>query len=382
MKEILLMALLLMPVKVLDGNYPVIQQHDNTYWLVFTGEDGLYITNSSDLINWSKPVKIPGTREKDYHPWFLIDDKGYFRVVFVRHRLINPEALKEGFDYDIYATYSKDGSNWVEPYPVAATDRIEWYPHLYQDGSGNYWLTYSMGFPDGNNGIYVRKSSNFVKWSEPYEVIPPNGSYLFGKLFEFKGKWWLNYAKFTGNYDDIRMINNHDIFIAYGDSPYRMEAYAQLSFSPPLNFTLYNDAKAANGRIWIAYTSTIEGNEEVYLISSQDGINWSKPLKLSRNVEYIARLKEPYNFKCDQKSLIIDKEGRAVVVYQSAIFKNNTTIWVAVADKVPEETFSVKYVPVSFPEVRIESKKSPAGLLPVIVSLPIALRLRKLKLKK
>ncbi|MBE8538907.1 hypothetical protein [Geoglobus acetivorans] len=349
-----LLALALVSVYLFNGSYPVISELNGTYWMAFQGEDGIYVTNSEDLMEWSAPVKIPDTKTGDYHPWLLIDRDGIFRLVYVKHKTLDPESIKYGFDYDIYATYSQDGLNWIKPYPIAKTDRIEWYPHLYQDKNGKFWLTYSIAEKNGSNGIYIRESRDFVKWSEPIVVIPPDGMYLFGKLFEFKGRWWLNYAKFTGDENNLTLLNNHDIYIAYGNSPYKLSNHARITFSPPLNFSLYNDAKADDERIWIAYTSTIEGNEEVYLISSRDGINWTKPLRLTRNVEYISQLEEPFNFKCDQKSILVE-DNRVIVAYQSAIFKDNRSVWVAIVNKseIPEEVFRVSYVP------KITAEKTP-----------------------
>uniref|UniRef100_UPI0025C38CC7 hypothetical protein n=1 Tax=Ferroglobus sp. TaxID=2614230 RepID=UPI0025C38CC7 len=96
----------------------------------------------------------------------------------------------------------------------------------------------------------------------------------------------------------------------------------------PYNFTLYVDAETDGKFIWVSYTSTVEGNEEVYIMGSPDGFNWSKPIRLSRNIEYIKSLENPFNFKCDQKDLFIDKDGRAIVVYHSAIYSPKTTMWV------------------------------------------------------
>ncbi|ADC64842.1 hypothetical protein Ferp_0671 [Ferroglobus placidus DSM 10642] len=367
-------AVLVTLIYLFNGGYPVLEKFNDTYWMVFKGDDGIYITSSKDLKSWSAPVKIPGTKQGDYHPWFIIDRNGVFRVVYVKHEIINPESIKYGFDYDIYATYSYDGVNWVEPYPVAESEKIDWYPHLYQDKSGKFWLTYSVAEENGSTGIYVRESRDFITWSEAKVVIPPDGEYIFGKLFEFKGKWWMNYAKFTGDKDNLTLLNNHDIFIAYGDSPYELKNHARITSTPPLNFTLYNDAKADDERIWIAYTSTVEGNEEVYLISSRDGVNWTKPVKLSRNVEYISQLEEPFNFKCDQKSVLIEKD-RVIVAYQSAIFRENRSIWLAIVNKseIPAETFSVKYW-----NDEKTSKESPLGVEVLILSITSAAMLRKI----
>jgi len=176
---------------------------------------------------------------------------------------------------------------------------VDWYPYIYRDPSGRFWLVYSKDYKDGNGSmIVVRYSSDGESWSREYPAIPPSAT--FGSLFYFKDRYYMVYALYTGNYSIPEIMNLHDLYIAYSfDGINWVRAGKLTDTPPPYNFTLYVDAETDGKNIWVAYTSTIEGNEEIYIMGSPDGTGWSRPARLSR----------------------------AIVVYQSAIYPN-TTLWI------------------------------------------------------
>ncbi len=361
------------PKMIGEGEYPTIAQDENgVYWLVFDKPDGLYITHSSDLINWSKPEKLPFSKENDYDAYMRIYD-GKFYIAFTRHKLLNPHSLL-GFDYDVYLAIG-DGKNW-SLYPINDSNKsIDWYPYIYRDPFGKFWLVYSKNLRDGKGSfIVVRFSDDGINWSQEYKAIPPDT--IFGSMFHFKDRYYMVYAKYTGNYSIPAIMNLHDLYIAYSfDGINWIKAGKLTNTSPPYNFTLYVDAETDGETIWVSFTSTIEGNEEVYIMGSPDGIEWSKPVRLSRNIEYIRTLKNPFNFKCDQKDLIIDNKGNAIIVYQSAIYKNNT-LWIVYGKPFLNKPLKKISYAIDLPyrykienQAQAEQKRSPVGILPMLAGL-------------
>ena len=364
------------PEMIGEGGYPTLAQDGKgTYWLVFNNESGIYMVNSTDLINWSEPEKLPFSQPDDYDAYLRTYD-GKFYIAFTRHKLVNPQSLL-GFDYDVYLAIG-NGKSWNLIPINASNSSVDWYPYIYRDPFGKFWLVYSKDYKDGNGSmIVVRYSDNGVNWSKEYPAIPPPNA-LFGSLFYFKDRYWMVYALYTGNYSIPEIMNLHDLYIAYSFDGVNWVKAAKLTDTPPpYNFTLYVDAETDGRNIWVAYTSTIEGNEEVYIFGSPDGFNWSRPMRLSRNIEYIRTLENPYNFKCDQKDLLIDRDGRAIIVYQSAIY-HNKTLWIVYGR--PEVEGFVRSVNFSIllPFTSEKSKeKTPLGTEVLLISILIAIFLRK-----
>ncbi len=314
------------PVMVGEGKFPSLAQDNRgEYWLVFSNESGLYLMHSSNLLDWSVPKKLPFSKPNDFDPYMRYYD-GRFFIAFVRHKITSPHSLF-GFDYDVYLAVGSD-EKWSLIQINNSNFSLDWYPYIYRDPSGKFWMVYSKDFKDGNGSILVvRFSRDGVNWSREYPAIPPNA--LFGSLFYFKDRYWMIYSMYTGNYSIPEIMNLHDLYITYSFDGVNWEKAAKLTDTPPhYNFTLYLDAETDGEYIWVAYTSTVEGNEEIYLMKSPDGIRWSKPIRLTRNIEYINSMTEPRNFKCDQKDLLINSNRDVVIAYQSAIYPEKTTLWV------------------------------------------------------
>jgi hypothetical protein len=363
------------PELIGEGSYPTIAQDaDGVYWLVFNKADGLYIKNSTDLKNWNQAYKLPFSGPGDFDAYMRIYD-GKFYIAFTRHKIVDPDSFF-GFDYDVYLAVG-NGKDW-EVYPINNNNSsVDWYPYIYRDPSGKFWLVYSKDYKDGNgSSIVVRYSADGVSWSKEYPAIPPSNA-LFGSLLYVKNKYWMVYAVYTGNYSIPSLMNNHDLFIAYSDDGINWKKAARLTEVPPYNFSLYVDAETDGENIWVAYTSTIEGNEEVYIMGSPDGSSWDKAKRLSRNIEYIASLENPYNFKCDQKDLLIDRDGRAIVVYQSAIYPK-TTLWITYGKpELGDIVMTVNYN-ISLPySSEKESRNIPAGIGTALAALVMAVYIRR-----
>ncbi len=101
-------------------------------------------------------------------------------------------------------------------------------------------------------------------------------------------------------------------------------------------------------------------------------------MRLSRNIEYIRSLENPFNFKCDQKDLLIDKDGRAIIVYQSAIYSPNTTLWIVYGKPKLNKIVKTVEFNITLPYAREEnSEKTPLGLMPIAGGIAISLLVRR-----
>jgi len=73
------------------------------------------------------------------------------------------------FNYDIWCSNSKDGTNWSEPIQVTSNSSTDWVPHLIQDSSGIYWIVFSSE-RSGNKDIWYVTSADGKNWSVPIQL--------------------------------------------------------------------------------------------------------------------------------------------------------------------------------------------------------------------
>jgi hypothetical protein len=97
-------------ISTTDGGASLIQNSSGWYWLVFKSPllpayEEIWIINSSDGINWSEPVNITKNASRDNDPFLIRASDGKYWVAWSSNR--------DG-DYEIYVTNSSDGINWNE----------------------------------------------------------------------------------------------------------------------------------------------------------------------------------------------------------------------------------------------------------------------------
>lgn len=118
---------------------------------------------------WSEPVNISNTDEKDYEPEFCIDNNGVLHCVW---------SLKIEQNYrKIYYSKSEDeGETWSEPQDISQNDSM-WMclPHIVSDSQNNLYVAYLY-----NAGNYLDSHIYYMKfdgssWSEPYSI---SGNYV------------------------------------------------------------------------------------------------------------------------------------------------------------------------------------------------------------
>ena len=302
------------------SSYPALAKFEDKYILIYSKytEDGenLFLRYSYDGFNWSDPVRITKFRGTDYQPYLLVDKYNTCWLVFTRKG-------ENDTDYDIYLMKSKDCINWSDPQPFIATHTHDWYPYIYQDSKGTYWLFFARTVfnekGEITSAIFYSNSKDGIKWTKIKQVTKAMGT-VFPRMVEKKGKYFLFFSAFTGSWEDFTRLNEHNLFEMVSNDGLNWSKAAKISEIPKGKFVLYLDTKLdENGTIWIAYTSDAVVNEEVYIFASKDGIRWSPPERITRNAEYIQSLENPFNFKCDQKALLIDGD-KFIIAYSSAIY--------------------------------------------------------------
>ncbi|NOZ59820.1 MAG: exo-alpha-sialidase [Euryarchaeota archaeon] len=322
------------------SSYPALAEFNGSYVLVYSKHTGggarnLFLRHSPDGLSWSPPERLTEFNGTDYQPYLLVDRQKSCWLVFTR-------KPPEKGDYDIYLMRSEDCRNWSTPVPFIQTHTSDWYPFIYQDSKGTYWLFLSrMVFNQRGevaNAIFYTRSRDGVQWEELEQVTSPVGA-VFPRMVETEGGYLLFFSAFTGSWENLSRVNEHNLFVMRSEDGENWSRAARISLISQGKFVLYLDAKRdSGGRVWVAYTSDEGINEEVYLFSSPDGVRWSQPERITRNAEYIASREQPTSFKCDQKALLIDGE-RFIIAYSCAISRDSP-LFVAVgrADE-PEDTY-------------------------------------------
>lgn len=312
------------------SSYPALAKFGNTYMLVYSKRvdegENLFVRYSEDGLNWTPAKRLTDFRGTDYQPYLLVDRDGSCWLVFTRR-------AAEKRDYDIYLMRSEDCHSWSLPVPFIQTHTNDWYPFLYQDSRGGYWLFLSRTVfnqrGEAATAIFYTRSRDGVQWEELRQVTPATGA-VFPRMVEAEGNYLLFFSAFTGSWENLSRVNEHNLFVMRSGDGRNWSRAARISLIPKGKFVLYLDVKKdEGGRIWVAYTSDEAVNEEVYLFSSPDGVRWSPPERVTRNAEYIASLEEPFGFKCDQKALLIDGD-RFIIAYSCAIYPERAPLFIAV----------------------------------------------------
>ncbi len=300
------------PVAVIEGGGPsLIQDKNGVYWLahdnMVDNNEDIYLIYSRDLVEWSDPIRVTLDLEADYHPSLIQTTKGEYLVVFT--------SLRSG-NYDIYISRSMDGLGWSEPIQLIFDEASDWYPNLYQDSEGRLILVFASS-RSGSSGIYITASRDGVNWSEAKNVVEP-GNDIYPLIVEAGDRFWLVFARHTGDYDDRSRANEHELFLT---SSFDLDSWAkplQLTSSLTGRFALYPAfIKTADGALRLSYTSNDLGNEEVYIMGSEDGFQWSSPERITKNVEYSESIGSTVRFKCDLKSMVDNGEG-LVIAFECA----------------------------------------------------------------
>ncbi len=136
------------------------------------GHDNLYLMSSQDGIQWSQPVQVTATTDRDFYPSLHQDARGRFHLAWFRVSKVPP------FARHIWYTHSDDGLHWNPADEVQVTTGwvFDWAPSLWADATGRaliYFASKRRG--DAARKLYVSQSADGGRtWSDPVKAAGVN----------------------------------------------------------------------------------------------------------------------------------------------------------------------------------------------------------------
>lgn len=230
--------------------------------------------------------------KSDSDPSLIHGVDGVYRILFTSSR--------EGQD-SVFITSSRDGTEWSEPRRAIPAGIDGSYPNLMQDSNGTFWATFS-GYEKGRSSIFITSSRDGTEWSEPRRITDPSGAATFSKLAEKDGGYWLVYSMHEGPLNHIYLTSSKDGTV--WSRPVRLTPFEAKNNYPAL-------LADGRGTLWLAFTSTVTGVEELFVTGSQDGVAWSTPVQLTNNT------REGRGGKTDYKSMLQARDGRYWLFFRS-----------------------------------------------------------------
>lgn len=303
-----------------DSDRPsIIQDQNGTYWIAFnswTNPQNIWIVNSIDSLKWENFYRVTVSNMTDYAPNLIQDRDGKYWIVYAS--LVEIKGTLK-FNYDISLVSSDNGINWSEPGNITNSPVIEAYPYLFQDRTGRFFLTYS-GYENESSkdlDIYMKYSDNGSNWSDSFRITDSNKSDIFPIMIQDKnGTYWMMFTRDTYQ-KNITPLNKYDVFLTTSHDGIHWSDIAQVTdYRHNINYPYFIQDR--NGNFWIPHMTGISGSEELGIMGSGNGIDWTDSIVLSNYSN------EGY-FKTDYKSMIEDRNGTFIYAFTSA--KIGRGIW-------------------------------------------------------
>lgn len=314
------------PELVVDGiNRPsIIQDSDGMYWIGFSSlgsYSDIWIMNSTDGVNWGNYVKVTSNNQTEYAPNLMQDDDGEYWLLY--NALTDVYNLFE-FNYELMLTHSPDGISWSEPVAITdSPDSVDVYPYMMQDSAGRYFVTYSS-FKENSttdHDIYMMYSDDGIVWSKEIQLTNLQKDDIFPIMLQADdGKYWMMFTHDTSD-DHPPVLNKFDVFMITSDDGIEWSDVAQVTFFDQ-NINYPDFLQDDDGIFWIPHMIGISGtvgSEELGLMGSRNGIDWTDSQRLSNYSQ------EGY-FKTDYKSMVQNNEGEFIWAFTSA--KDGRGIWI------------------------------------------------------
>lgn len=183
---------------------------------------------------------------------------------------------------DIYhAASSNDGETWSAAQQLTTDPGLDLYSALARTTTGKLMAVWASNRGGGVYHLWMKTSSdNGVTWSAETQLT--NSAYWdeLPMLFQVPGgKLWLVWKSFREGVHGIFAMNSSDAGVTWS-------AEAQL-----VSDGYFNDAptltQAADGRLWLMYSSTRDGGARlVYMINTDGGFTWSGVYELGPGGTY------------------------------------------------------------------------------------------------
>ncbi|HLB71527.1 MAG TPA: sialidase family protein [Candidatus Methanoperedens sp.] len=314
-----------------DSDRPsLIQDNSGTYWIAFnswTNPQNIWIMSSIDGISWEGFYRVTVSNRTDYAPNLIQDRNGRFWIVYAS--LVEVRSTLS-FNYDIKLVYSDNGTNWSNPVSITDTPVVDAYPYLVQDENRRYFITYSSYTNESINDldIYMKYSDDGFNWSVPIRITDAPESDIFPIMIQDqKGKYWMMFDRDTRKRHEPS-LNKYDVFLMRSEDGIHWSDIAEVTnLSYNVNYPFFLQDK--NGTFWIPHMTGITGSEELGIMGSKNGTDWTDSILLSNYSE------EGY-FKTDYKSMIQDRNGTFIYAFTSA--RTGRGIWLM--NGTPDSDFS------------------------------------------
>lgn len=304
-----------------QANRPsIIQDSDGIYWIGFSSLEehaNIWIMNSTDGLNWGNHVRITSNNQTEYAPNLIQDDDGEYWMLY--NALTDIYNVLE-FNYELMLTHSSDGISWSEPATITNSSAIDTYPYIMQDMDGRYFVTFSSFKKNSttDHDIYMIYSDDGIVWSDEIQLTNSPEGDIFPIMLEDKdGKYWMLFTRDTSA-EHPPMMNKYDVFMITSDDGLDWSDVAQVTdFDHNINYPYF--LQDGDGVFWMPHMTGITGSEELGLMGSRNGIDWTDSQLLSNYSQ------EGY-FKTDYKSMVLNNEGKFIWAFASA--KIGRGIWI------------------------------------------------------
>lgn len=276
--------------------------NNGIFWLAFasdrSGNGDIWVKSSSDGINWNNPVQVTINESGDAYPCMIQDSGGTYRLAWASDRTGT-------LDMQIWMSKSSDGLNWDEPYQAASLPFLNFCPSLIEDSGGTYWLTWSnFNLSTFELFIFISSSSDCISWSTPAIVPTSSIANMAPSLIQDdKGMYRIVYSSYLNDAFELCMSSSNDG--NNWNTPAQITNDGVHKWFPSL-------IQNVQGGFDIAFNES----EEVWRISSLDGISWSAKEQVT-------------NFEGSNEadpSIVQDSDGYYWVALTSD-FTGNSEIW-------------------------------------------------------
>ncbi|MFW9843067.1 MAG: carboxypeptidase regulatory-like domain-containing protein, partial [Candidatus Thorarchaeota archaeon] len=243
---------------------------DGYLHMAYAKDEDVFIMHSQDGYEWTGPDAI---EQGSLHSMHEVDicqaTDGTFWAVM---RQNTGGSLYE----DIYLSNSSDGINWIEPWVLVETGTYDTAPRITAGSDGSLWVLYSHSVTTsvwGDWDLYVLNSTDGMTWSAPQQITDDSVEERWGDIYTTStGAVHVTYQRYDWNDFWIYETHSDDGVIWTEGTEVVNETYisqhgGSLAYNPRYGFvTIFSTAQTYDGY--------------AYFLQSMNGISWSTPTAL------------------------------------------------------------------------------------------------------